>query len=180
MSNLSNDLHVEEKAAYKKESPTPQKVILVTTLLLISGLLFTGLLMMNYVTSNNSDLTSSEVQADQGDGSKNQAASFFNTLNNEKSAKNTTVSSDVTSDHSPGVVDKFFGKRDTAPKWPKLKMTGFGTSAGGRESFAFINGKKYHTGDLISGKVTILEIRQHDVLVEYAGETQHLKMHTNL
>ncbi len=58
-------------------------------------------------------------------------------------------------------------------RWPKLKLTGFGTSTDGAEGFAIINGDLIHPGET-TRKVTLVEIRSHDVIVEYKGERKTL------
>ena len=54
-------------------------------------------------------------------------------------------------------------------RWPKLKLTGFGKSADGKGGFAIINGNQYNIGEP-SGKVSLIEIQAHGVLLEYKGE----------
>ena len=58
-------------------------------------------------------------------------------------------------------------------RWPRLKLTGFGKSTDGAESFAIINGDLVHAGEY-TGKVKLVEIRTHDVVVEYKGEQKTL------
>ena len=58
--------------------------------------------------------------------------------------------------------------------WPRMKLTGFGKSKEESGNFAIINGKKIHPGQNIAGKVHLVEIRNHDVLVEYKGESRIL------
>jgi hypothetical protein len=58
-------------------------------------------------------------------------------------------------------------------KWPRLRMTGFGISSDGTESFAIINGDLVHPGEF-AGKVQLVEVRAHDVVVEYKGERKLL------
>lgn len=60
-------------------------------------------------------------------------------------------------------------------RWPRLKVTGFGKSTGDSESFAIINGDLVHPGEY-AGKVKLLEIRTHDVVVEYQGEQKTLTL----
>ena len=59
-------------------------------------------------------------------------------------------------------------------RWPKLKLTAFGKSSDGQSGFAKINGQYVLPGGLIGGKVRLVEIRPHDVVVEYQGETRSL------
>lgn len=58
-------------------------------------------------------------------------------------------------------------------RWPRLKLTGFGKSTDGSEGFAIINGDLVHPGEY-AGKVKLVEIRTHDVVVEYKGEQKML------
>lgn len=58
-------------------------------------------------------------------------------------------------------------------RWPRLKLTGYGKSIRGTEDFAIINGDKVHPGEYV-GKVKLVEVRDHDVVVEYMGERKLL------
>ena len=69
---------------------------------------------------------------------------------------------------------KLFGDRPAKVNWPKLKLTGFGTSADGSGGFAIINNTQVHPGQLINDKVKLVEVREHDVIVEYKGEQKSL------
>lgn len=61
-------------------------------------------------------------------------------------------------------------------KWPKLRLIGFGSSSDTTGNFAIINGRQVHLGQSIDGKVRLIEIRKHDVLVEFKGESRILTM----
>jgi hypothetical protein len=58
--------------------------------------------------------------------------------------------------------------------WPRLKLAGFGKSEDESGNFDIINGKKVHPVQNIAGRVKLIEIRDHDVLVEFKGESRIL------
>lgn len=58
-------------------------------------------------------------------------------------------------------------------RWPPLTLSGFGRGSGNREGFAIINGEQVLVGSIVKG-VTIVEILEHGVFVEYLGETKTL------
>jgi len=74
-------------------------------------------------------------------------------------------------------VKKFFDRqkeqRENTVRWPKLKVTGFGTSTDIDGSFAIINGQRVLLNHYING-VQLVEIRAHDIVVEYKGERRIL------
>jgi hypothetical protein len=52
-------------------------------------------------------------------------------------------------------------------QWPELKLTGIAQS--GNQSLAILNGKMLASGRKI-GEVTIAEVREREIIVEYRGE----------
>lgn len=67
-----------------------------------------------------------------------------------------------------------FPDRSLLNHWPRLKLAGFGKSEEKSGDFAIINGKKVHLEQTIAGKVRLVEIRDHDVIVEFNGEKRIL------
>lgn len=64
-------------------------------------------------------------------------------------------------------------KKEKKVRWPKLKVTGFGRSTDGKGGFAIINGEHVFLNQQIS-KATLVEVREHDVVVELEGEQKTL------
>lgn len=60
-------------------------------------------------------------------------------------------------------------------KWPKIKLSGFGTSSDGSGGFAIINGEQVLQGGSV-GKITLLEVHAHAVILEYMGEQKSMTM----
>ncbi len=61
-------------------------------------------------------------------------------------------------------------------QWSRLELIGFGKSrTDENESFAIINGTVLHLGESI-GQVTLVEIRDNGVVVEYNGERTTLRV----
>lgn len=58
-------------------------------------------------------------------------------------------------------------------RWPRLSMTGSGSTADGTEGYAIINGELIHLGEQV-GQVTLVEVRGNNVVVEYKGERKIL------
>ncbi len=58
-------------------------------------------------------------------------------------------------------------------KWPRLKLTGFGSSSDGTDGFAIINGNQVFLNQSM-GKVRLIAVHAHDVVVECQGEQKTL------
>jgi hypothetical protein len=143
-----------------------------TLLLLIAGLLLASALMMNHLY---------KIQAETGEkgfvfselGAKARAMTI-------RVPRQQTVVPVEAPAPQPSPLDNLkkmvssAGSSDTV-KWPRLKLTGFGTATDGLESFAIINGEQTHPGQIID-KVTVVEVRAHDVVVEYKGERKTLTL----
>jgi len=145
----------EEGAAAER---TPSGIMLASMLLLIAGFLLTGILFLAHAPKRSAHGLARPVA---------QGRSFFDALRRPPKA-------------APAAEDE--GPADPKPppkrppdkvKWPKLKLTGFGSSTGGTGGFAIINGKQIHPEQTVEG-VTLREIRAHDVVVEYMGERRTL------
>ncbi len=95
---------------------------------------------------------------------------------NKQSGAETEPSASTGSNPSDSSFKKFFsggGGGDGSVRWPKLKVTGFGTSADAEGGFAIINGKHVLVNTFI-GEVKLVEIRTHGAVVEYKGEQKIL------
>ena len=178
MSDLSNTPEIQEEIYDGQEASSPWSM-LFTMLLLIAGLLLASVLMMNHVNKMKTEpgekgLGFSELIAK----AKAMAVRVPPPKTVEPVAAPAPQNSPQTSPlenlkkmvSSAGSSDKV--------RWPRLKLTGFGTSTDGLESFAIINGEQVHPGQIVD-KVTVLEVRMHDVVVEYKGEQKTLTMDVN-
>ena len=137
------------------ETPPSAGTMLVTILLMIVSLLMTSTMMMHHTFEKNSTDT----------GNKNPSLAWFSFLTNNHQGIETAKTA---------VFSKLFGNGSDKVRWPKLTLTGFGSGTDQESSFAFINGKKVHLGQRINGKVKLVEIRAHDVVVEYKAEQKTL------
>lgn len=174
MSDLSNTPELQEEMYDGQEVPAPWSM-LFTMLLLIAGLLLASMLMINHI---------SKMKTESGE----QALGFSDLIAKAKAVKiqipsqQTVEPAQAHSSQNSPLVDlkKKISSTGSSDKvrWPKLKLTGFGTSTDGLESFAIINGEHLHPGQLV-GKVTVLKVRTHDVVVEYKGEQKTLTVDVN-
>lgn len=174
MSDLSNTPEIQEEVYDGQEASTPWSM-LFTMLLLIAGLLLASVLMMNHVNKMKTEpgekgLGFSELIA--------KAKALAVRVPSPKPVEPVAAPAPQTSplDNLKKMVSSA-GSSDKV-KWPRLKLTGFGTSTDGLESFAIINGEQVHPGQIVD-KVTVLEVRAHDVVVEYKGEQKTLTMDVN-
>ena len=174
MSDLSNNPDMHEEI-YDGQGASSSWSMLFTMLLLIAGLLLASVLMLNHLSKKRAEsgekgLVFSEliatakaltVRASPPQAAEPAEASppEPSTLENLKKIVSSAGSSDKV-------------------RWPRLKLTGFGTSTDGLDSFAIINGEQVHPGQIVD-KVTVVEVRTRDVLVEYKGEQKILTMDVN-
>lgn len=176
MSNLSNEMSFP-KEPVNDASSTSSLVMLFTILLLIAGLLMTGTMMLYYVNTHHNDLTKTTRKTKESTQILNPISFFFEKIKSETHIANLY---NTKTDTNSGVIDQLFGDRNNlSANWPKLKLTGFGSATAGNGGFAIINNHQYRQGDLINGKVTLIKIRKHDILMEYEGETNTLSMKTS-
>ncbi|MDF7801279.1 general secretion pathway protein GspB [Pontiellaceae bacterium B1224] len=174
MSNLSNEVPFP-KDPVNNENPTSFRVMLFTILLLIAGLVMSGTMLLYYANTQRTD--PAQTTADAGTSAQRDLSvrSFFNKLSSKTQDADSGTSN---TNGNSGVLDQLFGGlNSSAVNWPKLKLTGFGSAVDGVGGFAIINEHQYRQGDLINGKVKLLEIRKHNVLMEYMGETNTLSMY---
>jgi hypothetical protein len=73
---------------------------------------------------------------------------------------------------APSPFKNLFQKRDEV-KWPRLTVTGFGRVNDGTGGFAIINGEQVMLNNFI-GDVKLVEVREHDIVVEYQGARKNL------
>lgn len=160
MSEPSNKLKLSEGASLDTGTTSPHGVMLITLLLLIGALLLTGATMLYYAL----------------DGRPADAS-----LRRPGPAAETAPPAD----HAPGsaarepaagALSGLLSRPSGSVRWPKLKLSGFGTSIDGTEAFAIINNRTYYPGDMIEGKATLIEVRAQDVVLEYLGETKTLQV----
>lgn len=136
------------------DSSTPAITMLTTMLLLTAGFILSSIMLGHYMMTPRTE-------------NKNIHAAITlltKTFSTEKAEKETETSN----------LNALFSERDLMTHWPRLKLAGFGKSEDESSNFAIINGKKVHPGQSIAGKVTLVEIRDHDVMVEFKGETRIL------
>lgn len=165
MSDLSDTPEIPNKIYESNEAPSPW-TMLVTMLLLIAGLLLASALMMNHLSKATAE--SGEMKfgfSELLEKAKALTAQVTPPQTEETVSTQSSPSSPLDSLKQIVSSDKV--------RWPRLKLTGFGTSADGLESFAIINGDQVHPGQMI-GKVNVVEVRTHAVVVEYMGEQKLL------
>ena len=169
MSDLSKIPEIQDEIYDGREAPSPG-AMLFTMVLLIAGLLLASVLMMNHVNKTAgesgekglhfSGLVAKAKAMTTGGPSPQTVEPVAaptpqsSPLENLKNMVSSTSSSDKV-------------------RWPRLKLTGFGTSTDAQESFAIINGKQVHPGQIVD-KVEVVEIRAYDVVVEYMGAQKTL------
>ena len=166
MSDLSTPPEIQDEIYDGQGAPSPG-TMLVTMLLLIAGLLLTSVLMMNYLNKTKAE------SGEEGFG--------FSELLAKAKALTVQVPPAQTMETEPAQssplenLKQMVSNTSSSDKvrWPRLKLTGFGTSTDGLESFAIINGEQVHPGQTV-GKVNVVEVRAHDVVVEYKGEQKLL------
>ena len=152
-------------------APASPWVMLITMLLLISGLILSSAMLLHYA-----------MDGKEGEAG-NPASGFARLLEERKklSVKVPTAGKQGASENQPSeptaanpsdssIMKSFFGGGDDGTvRWPKLEVTGFGQSADAVSSFAIINGKHVLV-DTYIGEVRLVEILPQGAVVEYQGE----------
>jgi len=169
VSDLSKIPEIQDEIYDGREAPSPG-AMLFTMVLLIAGLLLASVLMMNHVNktageSGEKGLNFSGLVAK----AKTMTAGSPSPQTVEPVAAPTPQPSPL--DNLKNMVSSTSSSGKV--RWPRLKLTGFGTSTDAQESFAIINGKQVHPGQIID-KVEVVEIRAYDVVVEYMGAQKTL------
>ena len=171
MSEISTPPQVPEN----DNAPPSPWVMLITMLLLISGLILSSAMLVHYAMDGKEGETGKsffDFARLQKEGkefsSKAQAATKQGETGNESATP-------TASDSSDSSIMRFFsgGGDDGTVHWPKLKVTGFGKSTDTEAGFAIINGKHVLVNNFI-GEVKLVEIRTHGAVVEYKGECKVL------
>lgn len=152
MNNLSNEPSSPKELSHDDTGQASPGTALMTMFLLIAGLLLASTMMIHHSTSE---------RCTEGDAT-------FNLLATLKKAKTYTAQLKKTTKETQANM----------ARWPKLTLTGFGISAEGEGGFAILNGEKVHLGQCLDGKTKLVQIRPHDVVVEYRGETKFLTVNT--
>ncbi len=174
MSELSNESPIQEEADNIEKNPS-SRTMLVTIVLLIAGFFMAGTMMLHYSSKKVGTGSETKNAAFSFSALFSQGKEYAAQLQKPKAATPITQSAETT-EHEEQKPNKLFGKRDVKVNWPKMKVTGFGSSTSGGGDFAIINGKQILQGQLIDGKVKLSKIRSHDVIVEYKGETKTLSL----
>jgi len=147
-------------------------VMVISMLLLISGLILSSAMLMHYAMDGKEGTAMEStfdfarlMEKGKGFPAKAQATREQTAIENEPP---------TATDSKP--VDSFFkkffsGRGNGTVRWPKLKLAGFGTPSGGEVGFAIINGKHIVVGGTVNG-ATLVKILEYGVLLEYKGETK--------
>lgn len=156
----------EEDFSDDKQNSSPW-TMLFTMLLLIAGFLFASVLLMHQTrkakTQDGKPIFQLSLLVEKGKA-----------LTTRPTPSETNNVTELTESHSSPLQSlKQMVQSQTSDRWPRLKMTGFGKSTDGSEGFAIINGNLVHPGEY-TGKVKLLEVRTHDVVVEYKDATKTL------
>jgi hypothetical protein len=172
VTELSNEPAITEKEHEHPEKTSPA-TMLISMILLIAGLLLASAMLIQQAQerSGSSRTTRSGFSAfiQKGKSLSSQAKANAADKNEVRaSAEEANISTT-----SPSRFKQFFQKTNHSVRWPKLKLTGFGTSSDGESGFAIINEKHIIVGQQIS-KATLIEIGVQSVVVEYKGEQKTL------
>lgn len=153
----------------ENESSSPL-IMLFTMLLLIAGFLFSSVLLLQqtyYACNENGDRILDVEALSAAIQSMGEHTPSDSPREEIAQQQETSVSP------LEGLRQIVEGSSDGNVRWPRLRMTGFGKSSDGTEDFAIINGDLVHPGEN-AGKVTLVEVRARDVVVEYRGERKTL------
>lgn len=168
MTEISNPPPVPENDNIPPEPASPW-VMLISMLLLISGLILSSAMLVHYAM-NGKDSADKESFFDFA--KLMEAGKEFSTKVQIREKPTTEENESVAPIDS--AVKKFLsGGENGSVRWPKLKLSGFGIPSNGKVGFAIINGKHVIVGSTVSG-ATLVEILDHGVRVEYKGETKTL------
>lgn len=172
MSDLSNSLTSPEDNGTDLK-PAGGGRMLVTILLLICTLVLTSIMMIHYgirMQGSEEGISSFNIADLTGKGMEPALSHSF-------SFESEAVTDDTQIAEEESINDKF-GKllqtHSDQVRWPKLKVTGLGSSKGGDGDFAIINGNQMHPGQTSKDGVKLIEVRSHDIVVEYMGEQRSL------
>ena len=174
MTELSNENTLPETDLEQDNSKSPW-TMLMTMILLSAGLLLSGAMLLNRAQGK------MKSAGAPGTG----LSAFLNNgktlLSEAKSRAAQQKESDLQTGNTTGDlsrdegVSRFFQRPAGSVRWPKLKLTGFGSSTDGASGFAIINGQHVIAGQQIS-KVTVIDIGAQSVIVEFKGEQRTLSV----
>lgn len=169
MNNLMNEQPQPEDSLPEMGKSSSPAVMLVTILLLISVLTLTGSMMLHYARPRQAP---PERHAEETITLKDRASTLFREF---RKPSETNACRPGPAAEKSSALTGLFTRHDGEMRWPKLKLTGLGTSADdGHGSFAIINGRAYTPGQTIDGKTMLIEVRAHEVVVRYQGEIKTL------
>ena len=177
VSELSNEPSIQpEDSEESGNTPSHSGTMLVTMLLLIAGFSLSSFMLFYYgVKAGNTDGTQRKLF--DFAALKEKGAAYTAQLKSPdkpESGDHADPGAAATDQKKSEGLKLFSSKNNGKVRWPKMKLTGFGTSSDGTEGFAIINGKQFHPGQLIDGKAKLVEVRSQDVVLEYMGETRTL------
>ncbi len=168
MTELSNEPSIHENDTETERSPSTG-VMLVSILLLIAGFLLASAMLIHYGTKGKAEngypMPGLSQTLERAKGRIASAKTDAETPAPDK------PQATATKPKKTGTKGFFHG----GVRWPRLKLTGFGIPADGEIGFAIINGKYVVDGEKANG-VTVVEIFEHGVRVEYKGETKTLSV----
>jgi hypothetical protein len=173
VSELSDSKPASEHEAMDGQELHAPWTMLVTMCLLIAGFLFAGMLLVQQILAARSvegtPIFSLPALVEKGRSLTTRPP--VTEVSPEKDSGDAASSSPFEG------LKQIVASRSSSDeiKWPRLKVTGFGKSADGSEKFAIINGDLVHPGEY-ADKVKLVEVRAHDVVVEYRGERRNLTM----
>lgn len=180
MTELNNEPAIHENDN-EELSPKKPRVMFITILLLISGLLLTSTMLIHYGlagTDKNgepiSGLTHVMAILKSNPAPKQTDSKALDPKQEIHQAEPSTHAQKTTSTPAGFSFKDLFSRSGNGNvHWPRLKLAGFGLPAEGEEGFAIINGKHVAEGSTIND-VVLVEILKQGVVVEYKGETKIL------
>lgn len=173
LSDLSKKRSDQQKPNLDTTGQTSPKTVLTTMLLLIAGLLLSSVTMLHH--SSTAKGTEEKPLLDVS--TILEKAKTYTTQLKSSEADLANQMLEIAGPKQPGNIP-WFGNKTSTVRWPKLELTGFGKAADHKGGFAILNGEQVLLGQLINRKVKLVQIRPHDVVVEYKGETKILTMDT--
>lgn len=181
MTELNNEpaFHENDNEAHPPAAP---RVMFITILLMISGLLLTSVMLIHYGLkstdengqpisglSNIKTMLKSKPAPPQSDPKPRASVPAPQPVEPPENTEKTTSSKP----EGFNIKNLFSMAGNGNVRWPRLRLTGFGLPATGEAGFAIINGKHIAEGSTING-VVLVEILAEGVVVQYKGETKKL------
>ncbi|MBT8043036.1 MAG: hypothetical protein HKP10_02455 [Kiritimatiellales bacterium] len=169
MSNTDNTSPNPETHLADTET-RPYSSMLVTLLLLIAGLLLSSVLMLHYgYKAGGEKMALPGVNFTE---LKEKGVAYQQQVTQPASDDPVAQEPPQKTEQESGGIGQLLAARGEKVRWPRLRLTGFGRSSDGTGGFAIINNQQVFLGELIDGKAKLIEVRTHDVVVEYKGETR--------